>query len=312
MRVVFAGTPDFSVPSLSALLDTPAVEVVGVYTQPDRPAGRGKKLQTSPVKALASARGIAVYQPQSFREHETILQFAELEPELMVVVAYGLLLPQAVLEIPKSGCINVHASLLPRWRGAAPIQRCIEAGDSTTGVTLMKMQLALDSGPILAQSKTKIGEAESAGSLHDRLAVIGGELLAHSLPDLQNSLLEAVAQNPAQVTYASKLSKLESNIQWSQSALSLYRKIRAFNPWPVATTELGDIRLRVLKASVIDANKTARPGEVVEVNRNGIQVQTSVGILNLEVLQKPGGKALTVLDFLNGMPVSAGMVFGAK
>ncbi len=309
MRVVFAGTPEFSVPSLRALINTPFIDVAGVYTQPDRPAGRGKKLHQSPVKTLAGKMAIPVFQPESFRQPGAIQDLAALHADLMVVTAYGGLLPQAVLEMLPLGCVNIHASLLPRWRGAAPVQRAIEAGDETTGITLMQMQLALDSGPILAQSQIHISESETGGTLQHKLSRLGGEVLKQNLAGISERALKPISQDLNRVTYAAKIGKAESKLNWRQSAQALHRKVRAFNPWPVAVTTLGSTTLRVLQASYRGEAGAARAGEVLHADKGGILVQTARGTLNLEVLQKPGGRPLAAADFLHGMPIACGMIF---
>ena len=315
MRVVFAGTPEFSVPCLQALIGC-GVNLVGVYCQPDRPAGRGKKLQASPVKQLALAHALPVFQPENLRQPNAIAELAGLSPDLMVVTAYGLLLPREVLEIPRLGCVNLHASLLPRWRGAAPIQRAIEAGDVTTGVTLMQMEAQLDAGPILAKSTIHIAEGETAGALHDRLSELAGELLKQNLDYIAEENLAPEAQEQQQVTYAAKLSKAESPLDWGRSAVDLERKIRALYPWPVATMRMEDVLLRVIRASIwpnLEKNpnldvKLQVPGTVVSSDPEGIRVVTGQGCLNIEVLQKPGGKPLPVKQFINGMPICVGTV----
>lgn len=310
MRVVFAGTPEFSVPVLETLIALPSVELVAVYTQPDRPAGRGRKLHESPIKCLATKRGLIVCQPESFKQSVVIEHFATLNADLMVVVAYGLLLPAAVLQIPRLGCVNIHASLLPRWRGAAPIQRAIEAGDQTTGLTLMQMQPRLDSGAVLAQSAIDIDGQETAGSLHDKLSVLGGQLLNSRWNEICRQTLEPVAQDDRLVTYAKKLSKTESALDWTHSAVNLERKVRAFNPVPMTTAKLGEMTIRIIKARHLNEQNSGRIGQVQSADNNGVLVQTGCGQLNVEVLQKPGGKALAVADFLNGLPITKGMMFG--
>ncbi len=250
MRVVFAGTPAFSIPCLTALLGAPRVELVGVYTQPDRPAGRGKKPRPSRIKQFARAHGAAVFQPESFADEATLDALRRLRPELMVVVAYGLLLPAAVLAIPALGCVNLHASLLPRWRGAAPIQRALEAGDATTGVSLMQMEPGLDRGPLLAASSIPIQPDDTGGSLHDRLARLAGELLAANLSALAAQTLAATPQDESLTCYAHKLQKAEAVLDWRLSAVALERKVRAFNPRPMARAKLGGVWLKVLQATV--------------------------------------------------------------
>ena len=317
MRVVFAGTPDFSVPCLQVLIDSD-VDLVGVYTQPDRPAGRGKNLQASPVKQLALSHGLPVFQPHNLRDSNAVAELAGLSPDLMVVTAYGLLLPREVLDIPRFGCVNLHASLLPRWRGAAPIQRAIEAGDTTTGVTLMQMETQLDAGPMLAKSRIDITEEESAGTLHDKLSKLAGELLQQNLECLMAEKRVVEIQDQNQVIYAAKLSKSESPLDWCKSALELERKVRALYPWPVATIRMGDTLFRVIRASkllvqesdiVVDM-ETPVPGTVVSSDTGGIVVVTGQGCLNIEVLQKPGGKPLLAGQFINGTPVPVGTVLG--
>jgi methionyl-tRNA formyltransferase len=302
MRVVFAGTPDFSVPILQALQDS-SHQVVGVYTQPDRPAGRGRKLKPGPVKALALEHGLPVFQPTSLKDPAAQRQLAALQPDLMVVVAYGLLLPQAVLDIPVRGCVNLHASLLPRWRGAAPIQRAILAGDSETGVCLMQMEAGLDSGPVLAAVHTPIDATETAGSLHDRLSQLAADLLAAHLDDLAEGRLRPHPQDDAQVTYAHKLDKREAAIDWQQDANSLERQVRAFNPWPVAQAQYQGQCLRIWRAVALDNGEAAVPGSVVGSSRHGIDVACGHGRLRLLEIQLPGGKRLDAADFLNARRV---------
>ena len=311
MRVVFAGTPEFSVPSLETLANTSFIDLVGVYTQPDRPAGRGKKLQKSPIKIAAEARDLPVFQPRSFRSSEFSAQLEALNVDLMVVTAYGLLLPGSVLDSIRLGCVNVHASLLPRWRGAAPIQRAIEAGDLKTGITLMQMQVELDSGPILAQSEIAISEDETSGSLHQKLSTLGGELLKERIGDISSQKLKPEPQDSKLVTYAKKLSKSESALDWRQSAQRMERKIRAFNPWPITTASLSGTTLRVLASSYRDGPAEGVAGEVLNADKTGVLVQTGDGQINLEVLQKPGGRAMTVAEYLNGTKISSGTVFDA-
>lgn len=308
MRIVFAGTPDFAVPSLRALIES-GVEIPAVYTQPDRPAGRGRKLQASPVKALALAHRLPVMQPKSLRNEEQAAALRNLSPDLLVVTAYGLILPQAILDAPRLGCVNVHASLLPRWRGAAPIQRAIEAGDRETGITLMRMEAGLDTGPMLAQLQEPIREEDTGGSLHDRLAELGGEALRRYLPALLAGELEPVAQDESLATYAAKLTKSETPLDWSLPAPALADKVRAFDPWPVATTHLDGIVLRLLAARAEAGDEGDAPGTVLAAGRGGIVVQTGDGRLVLTRLQKPGGKPLSAGDFLNGVPIAPGQRF---
>ena len=298
MRIVFAGTPEFAVPSLRAACGK--AEVVAVYTQPDRPAGRGRGLQASPVKQEALARGIPVLQPQTLKSQVSRDALRALKPDLMVVVAYGLLLPQKILDIPEEGCWNVHASLLPRWRGAAPIQRAIEAGDAETGVCLMQMEKGLDTGPVLLSQSVAIGEQETGGQLHDRLAELGAQVLADGLGLLRAGIRPVPRPQPALgVTYAHKLDKAEAKLDWSQPAAVLARRVRAFNPWPVAEAVLAGERLRIHGAVAIDAPAGAAPGTVLAAGRDGIDVACGEGALRIRVLQRDGGKAITAADWLN-------------
>ena len=298
MRIVFAGTPEFAVPSLRAACGK--AEVVAVYTQPDRPAGRGRGLQASPVKQEALARGIPVLQPQTLKSQVSRDALRALKPDLMVVVAYGLLLPQKILDIPEEGCWNVHASLLPRWRGAAPIQRAIEAGDAETGVCLMQMEKGLDTGPVLLSQSVAIGEQETGGQLHDRLAELGAQVLADGLGLLRAGIRPVPRPQPAMgVTYAHKLDKAEAKLDWSQPAAVLARRVRAFNPWPVAEAVLAGERLRIHGAVAIDAPAGVAPGTLIAAGRDGIDVACGEGALRIRVLQRDGGKAITAADWLN-------------
>ena len=301
MRVVFAGTPDFSVPILQALLDS-GHSVVAVYSQPDRPAGRGRKLTPSPVKQLALQHQLPVFQPASLKTSEARQQLAELRPDLMVVVAYGLILPQAVLDLPARGCVNLHASLLPRWRGAAPIQRAILAGDRQAGVCLMQMEAGLDSGPVLAEVRTDITDDDTGGSLHDRLSRLAADLLVGHLGDLEQGVLEPVVQDESLVSYAGKLEKSEAVINWQQDAAQLERQVRAFNPWPVAQAKYQGQVLRVWNAKAIDS-AAGMPGSVVAAGKQGIDVACGTGCLRLLTIQLPGGKRLSAADFLNARSV---------
>jgi len=298
LRIIFAGTPEFSVPPLRALLGS-GHQVVAVYTQPDRPAGRGRKLTASPVKEVALEHGIPVMQPVNFRSEEAKAELEALQADLMVVVAYGLILPQRVLDAPRLGCVNIHASLLPRWRGAAPIQRAILAGDTETGITIMQMEAGLDTGPMLLEQRCAIAEADNGGALHDRLSVMGAEALMAALPGIIDGSLMARKQDDALANYASKLEKAEANIDWSRSAAEIHRKIRAFNPWPVAqTTWKGEV-LRLWEASVLERPPSAAPGTVVAEAREGIDIAAADRLLRIHTLQLPGKRPVSVQDFLN-------------
>ena len=302
LKILFAGTPEFAAVALKALLDSEH-DIVAVYTQPDRPAGRGRKLTASPVKMLAEENGLTVVQPSSLRDADVQQELANWQADLMVVVAYGLILPDAVLATPRLGCINVHASLLPKWRGAAPIQRAILAGDGQTGITIMQMDSGLDTGDMLLKVTCPIVPGDSAEILHDKLAEIGAQAMLDILPDLSAGALQPELQDETQASYAKKLKKSEAELEWQQSAEQLARQVWGFNPWPVAFTRHNNENLRIWMAVPVtvstDTITEGKPGEVIAESRDGIDVQTGEGILRLQQLQLPGGKALSADQFLN-------------
>ena len=300
MRIVFAGTPEFAVPTLRTLM-AGSHQVVAVYTQPDRPAGRGRQLRASPVKALALAQGVNVEQPLTLKSPEAQAVLAAYAPDLLVVVAYGLILPQAVLDLPRQGCINVHASLLPRWRGAAPIQRAILTGDAETGVTLMRMEAGLDTGPMLAKAVCPIGPMDTAADLHDRLAALGGELVAAHLERLLTTAPAGEVQAEAQATYAPKLEKAEAGMDWRRPARELLRQVNAFNPWPVAQTGFRGQVLRIWRAELVPGE--GPPGTVMDAGRDGIDVACGQDRLRLLEIQLPGGRRVSAADFSNSHAV---------
>lgn len=298
LRIIFAGTPDFAAASLAALLEK-KFNIVAVYTQPDRPAGRGRKLKPSPVKALALEHELPVEQPVSLRNEEAQATLAAYNADLMIVVAYGLLLPKAVLDTPRLGCINVHGSLLPRWRGAAPIQRALLAGDDETGVTLMQMDVGLDTGDMLTKASCPITADDTSATLHDRLADLGAKLLCDSLPALAAGEITPQPQDDSLSCYAEKLSKEEGDLDWTQPAADLARLIRGLNPWPVAYTSQHGDKIRLWHAHLGNDTTTAAPGTIVAASRDGIEVATGKGTLILDQLQLPGKKAMAVRDLLN-------------
>jgi len=298
MRLVFAGTPEFAVPALHTAIAHG--EVVSVYTQPDRPTGRGRKLTPSPVKQVALDAGIPVQQPLSLRTPEAQDTLRSLQADLMIVVAYGLILPQAVLDLPQMGCWNLHASLLPRWRGAAPIQRAIEAGDAQTGVCLMQMEAGLDTGPVLLSRTLDISPEDSSGSLHERLAVLAAEVLTDSLTRLRDGTLPSAQPQPDHsVSYAHKLEKSEARLDWTQAADILARKVRAFHPWPIAEAHVAGERLRIHAAQALARLPTARPGTLISATANGLDIACGQGTLRLLCIQRDGGKPISAADWCN-------------
>lgn len=311
LRIVYAGTPEFAVPALAALCAN-GHEVVAVYTQPDRPAGRGRVLTASPVKACAQLHSLPVIQPLNFRDQTTVEQLRSYQPDVMVVAAYGLILPQVVLDIPRFGCINIHASLLPRWRGAAPIQRAILAGDAETGVTIMRMEAGLDTGPMLKKEGFALSAQDTAASVHDRLSKLGATLLMQVLNDLPNALHQAIPQPQDGITYAKKLSKDEAVLNWTLPATQLDRQIRAFNPWPIAETRLHDQQLRVWQAEVMSNDHNKIPGTILTANNHGIQVACGNDALNLLEVQLAGRNRLSAAEFIKSHHQLTGVQLGAS
>ncbi|MDF7629408.1 methionyl-tRNA formyltransferase [Erwiniaceae bacterium L1_55_4] len=297
LKIIFAGTPDFAARHLDALLASEH-QVVGVFTQPDRPSGRGNKLTPGPVKVLAQAHDVPVFQPKSLKPEDNQQLVADLQADIMVVVAYGLILPKAVLDMPRLGCINVHGSLLPRWRGAAPIQRSLWAGDSETGVTIMQMDVGLDTGDMLHKLSCPITPEDTSASLYDKLAELGPQGMLDTLDLLASGKAQPEVQDEALVSYAEKLSKEEARLDWSLSAAQLERCIRAFNPWPVSFFLIEDQPVKVWQASVLP-HQNKQPGEIIHADKNGIQIATADGVLNLLSLQPAGKKAMSAQDLLN-------------
>ena len=297
MKIIFAGTPDFAAAHLQALIDSPQHSVIAVFTQPDRPAGRGKKLKASPVKVLAEANSLPVFQPQSLKDPEQQKILADLQADIMVVVAYGLILPQVILDTPKLGCINVHGSILPRWRGAAPIQRAIEAGDEETGVTIMQMDAGLDTGAMLCISRCAINSQDSSATMYKRLEELGAPALLSTLDNLQANKALAVVQDDSQSCYAAKIDKSEALIDWSKPAVVLDRKIRAFNPFPAAYTTLGDLRIKVWQAQLGPASALPA-GQIISADNNGLLISCGEQSLLLTVIQLPGKSRMPVAEIL--------------
>ena len=309
MKIVFAGTPEFALPVLHVLLDS-THEVVAVYTRPDRPSGRGQYLTESPVKRLAIRLAIPVCQPGTLRDRGAEAALEAFGPDLMIVVAYGLILPPAVLAMPRLGCINVHASLLPRWRGAAPIQRAILAGDRETGVCLMQMDSGLDTGPVLASATCSIEPDDTGGRLHDRLSVMGAQLLKENLDRIVQGELEPRVQNDSRASYASKLEKAEALIDWTMSAEQIARQVRAFIPWPVAETRYSGRQLRIWEAQPVAMETEQPPGLVLAAGKAGIDVACGVGVLRILAVQLAGARQVSAIDFINAHSLE-GVRFGA-
>jgi len=298
LRIVFAGTPEFASIHLRSLLTTPH-DIVGVYTQPDRRSGRGKKLTASPVKQCALNAGIDVFQPDSLRDEAAQSELAQLRPDVLVVVAYGLILPQAVLDIPSICCLNVHGSLLPRWRGAAPIQRAIEAGDALTGITIMEMDAGLDTGNMLAKASCDIDENTTAASLHDTLAELGAPLLQEVLKNPQAAIKQGEKQNNEEATYAEKIEKREAQIDWTLAAKTIAQKVRAFNPFPACFSELDGERIKIWQAKASQHTSDSPAGTIIACDPQGISIACGSGDLLVTQLQLPGGKAITAAQMLN-------------
>lgn len=310
LNIIFAGTPEFAAMTLTALLQTPHT-IKAVYTQPDRPAGRGRKLTPSPVKQLALQHHLPVYQPLTLRNESEQQLLASLNADLMIVVAYGLILPLPVLTAPRLGCFNVHASLLPHWRGAAPIQRSILAGDVKTGVTIMKMDEGLDTGAMLYKVECPIQSRDTSQILHDRLAKLGAEAMLVVLERMMNKTLHAEEQDDSHATYAHKISKEEAVIDWALSAKEIDRKIRAFNSWPVAQTIMRGEILRIWQADVIQKDSAHHtPGEILQISKEGIDVATGDGVLRLLKMQLPGGRVLSAVDMVNAKHFTMDTILG--
>ncbi len=302
LRLVFAGTPEFAVPCFEACRVSGA-QMVAVYTQPDRPAGRGRKLTPSPVKQAAENAGITLEQPQSLKSADVQRLLADYRPDLLVVVAYGLILPRKVLAIPRLGCWNVHASVLPRWRGAAPIQRAILAGDEESGVDLMQMEAGLDTGPVMLRRRTPIRRSDTAGSLHDRLSALGAQVLSEGLHRmLAGETLAATPQSQEGVSYAHKLDKADATLDFSRAAIALERQVRAFDPWPVAEAPIADELLRIRAAHAITRDHHATPGQLLAAGRDGIEIACGEGVLRITAVQRAGGKQISAMDYVNARP----------
>lgn len=310
LKIIFAGTPVFAEKSLASLYHSEH-QVIAVYTQPDKPAGRGKKITMSPVKQFALQHNIPVFQPKTLRAPEAQAQLRELQADVMVVAAYGLILPEAVLSIPKYGCINVHGSLLPRWRGAAPVQHAILAGDNETGITIMQMDKGLDTGDMLLKEAVEITPEETGGGLHDKLAALGAKMIVEAMDDLEANQLTPQKQDDALANYANKIEKQHAQINWHDTASQIERMIRAYHPWPVAYTSLSDIVVKVHQACLSDQTSAEKPGTIIAHTKQGFIVATRMGCLEILTMQLPGKKAMSVKDILNAKAelFSVGKVF---
>ena len=302
MRVVFMGTPDIAATCLKKLL-ADGFDVVGVYTQPDRPKGRGMKMVYSPVKEVALAAELPVFQPENFREEETVEQLRALRPDIVAVVAYGRILPQKVLDVPAKGCVNIHASILPQYRGSAPYQWAVLDGLAETGVTAQHMVLQMDAGDVIDVAKTPIGENETAGELLDRLAVLGADLLSRTLTRFENGNVEATRQNEAEVTFAPMLDKNMCPIDWTKTAQQVHNHVRGLHPWPVATAELGGTKFKIHQAVVLDNAPAAAPGTILGLTKTGLQVACGSGAVEIRSLQAEGGKRMAAPDYFRGHPL---------
>ena len=309
LRIAFAGTPQFALPALRALLDSEH-RIVGVLTQPDRPAGRGRDLRASPIKLLAAERGVPVAQPSTLKTPEGMSALGEWAPDLLVVVAYGLILPAAVLSLPRYGCLNIHGSLLPRWRGAAPIQRALLAGDAETGITIMQLDEGLDTGPMLLERRRAIGPDDTAGDLHDALAPLGAAALLEAIAGLAAGTLTGRAQPAEGATYSAKLEKSEALIDWNRDAVQIDRQIRAFNPWPVAETRVGAESLRILRSRLLESDSSAAaPGTLLGIGEDGLRIACGRGVVALRELQRAGKRPVSARDFANAVRID-GLRFG--
>lgn len=302
MRVVFMGTPDIAATCLKRLLED-GTQIVGVYTQPDRPKNRGMKLAFSPVKELALANGLPVFQPENFREPETVEQLRLLQPDVLAVVAYGRILPQRVLDIPTRGAVNIHASLLPQYRGSAPYQWAVLDGLKETGVTAQYMALEMDAGDIIDVEKTPIGENETAGELLDRLAVLGAQLLSRTLARIRAGTATAVKQDASQVSFAPMLDKSMCPIDWNRTARQIHNQVRGLHPWPVATAELAGTKFKIHSTAVVPGSAAAAPGTILALTKTGLQVACGQGVVEIRVLQTEGGKRMAAPDYFRGHPL---------
>ncbi len=304
MRVVFMGTPDIAAVCLKKLIND-GFDIVGVYTQPDRPKNRGMKLTFSPVKDVALANDFPVFQPENFKDDAVVSELRELKPDVIAVVAYGRILPQSVLDIPEKGCINIHASILPAYRGSAPYQWAVLDGLKETGVTAQYMALKMDAGDVIGVSKTEIGDNETAGQLLERLAVLGADLLSETLTKVKSGTVEATPQDETQVSFAPMLDKSMCPIDWTQSSQQIHNRVRGLNPWPVAVTELSGKRFKVYETAIINETTASEPGKILGLTKTGLRIATSDGVIEIRVLQAEGGKRMNAPDYFRGHPLEA-------